>query len=159
MTRLVATTLERLAAADPGEGIELAQSFFELANGNRLGLWHPEVRDQPATAAELEQMSERLVALARSGPPSIVGSAVFALGKRSEPDLIPCFIEVMRAHLDRDAGVLYQAMIALDNLDVQVFPGRDSMSLHDEDENRAAAAAFLAGQRGGADPAGPGKRD
>ena len=51
----------------------------------------------------------------------------------------------MRDHIHRDAGVLYQAMIAPDNLGAEVSAGRDSMSVAQADENRALAAAFLRG--------------
>ncbi len=51
----------------------------------------------------------------------------------------------MRDHLHRDAGVLYRAMIAPDNLGADVFAGPDSTSVAQADENRALAAAFLRG--------------
>jgi hypothetical protein len=72
-----------------------------------------------------------------------VGAAVFALGKRYDPDLTGFFVEVLRNYLTGDAGVLYQAMIALDNLGAPVFGGRTSMSVLAEAENRALAAEFL----------------
>ena len=51
----------------------------------------------------------------------------------------------MRDHIHRDAGVLYQAMIAPDNLGADVFAGRGSMSAVEAGVNRAMAAAFLRG--------------
>jgi hypothetical protein len=84
------------------------------------------------------------MALVRKGPPAdVTGLAVFALGKLFDPGLTEFFVQVLRDHLHGDAGVLYQAMIALDNLGANVFAGRQSMSIRAEDENRALAADFV----------------
>jgi hypothetical protein len=146
MADLVQLALDSLGRDDPTEGISLAASFFERSLGNTLGLDRPEVLARPATAPEVERLRDRLIELVRSGAPvPVAGGAVFALGKLHDPGLRPFFIEVMRDHLHRDAGVLYQAMIALDNLGADVFAGRDSMSVTEADKNRALAAAFLSG--------------
>ncbi len=150
MPSLVETVLDLLTGDDPGEGIALAVSYFEQSLGNTLGLDRPEVLAQPATAQEVARLRDRLVGLIRSGAQApVAGAVVFALGKLYDPGLERFFVEVMRDHLLRDAGVLYQAMIALDNLGVGVFAGRDSMSAAEVDENRTLAAAFLRGTLAG----------
>jgi hypothetical protein len=73
----------------------------------------------------------------------VAGGAVFAPGKLHDPGLGPFFLDVLRDQLYRDAGALYQAMVALDNQGADVFAGRDAMSVADVDANRALAAAFL----------------
>jgi hypothetical protein len=80
---------------------------------------------------------------------------VFALGKLYDPGLTGFFVEVLRTYLSGDADVLYQTMIALDNLDVPVFGGRTSMSILAQDENRALAAAFLRAARPEPDSGNP----
>jgi len=144
MADLVQMALDSPGRDDPTEGISLAASFFERSLGNTLGLDRPEVLARPATAPEVERLRDRLVDLVRSGSPApVAGAAVFALGKLHDPGLGPFFVEVLRDQLHRDAGVLYQAMIALDNLGADVFAGRGSMSVAEPEANRALAAAFL----------------
>jgi hypothetical protein len=147
MPRLAEQALDALGGTDPetvGEGIRLAQSIFESSHGQAAGLDRPEVVGEPATPQELAALRDRLAALVRSRPDDPVASAaVFTLGKLHDSGLAPFFTEVLRAYLDGDAGVLYQAMIALDNLGVEVFAGRTSMSVRVAAENRALAAAFL----------------
>jgi hypothetical protein len=144
MPSLVETALDALGRDDPSEGISLAACFFEESVGKTLGLDRPEVLARPATAPVVARLRDRLVDLVRAGAPApATGAAVFALGKLHDPGLGPFFVEVLRDQLDRDAGVLYQAMIALDNLGADVFAGRDAMSVAEPDANRALAAAFL----------------
>ena len=55
--------------------------------------------------------------LVRTAPGArLAGAAKFALGKHYDPGLTEFFIQVLRDDGHGDAGVLYQAMIALDNL-------------------------------------------
>ena len=147
MSRLVDQALAAIGSADPEtavHGIELAISFIEHYRGQIEGLSYDEVIHEPATPADLKLLRDRLVELVRTRPPAQVASAaVFALGKLFDKQLQPFFIEVLRNHLHGDAGVLYQAMIALDNLDVEVFAGQRSMSILDEQLNRELAARFL----------------
>src|SRR3982751_1065621 len=111
MPSLVEMVLDALDRDDPSEGIRLAASVFEQSLGNTLGLDRPEVLARPATAQEVARLRDRLVDLVRSGAPApVAGAAVFALGKLHDPDLQAFFVEVVRDHLQRDAGVLYQAM-------------------------------------------------
>jgi hypothetical protein len=139
--------LDAIGDDDPevvAEGIRLAVLFFEHSHGQAQGLDREEVLAEPASPADLTRLRGRLVDLVRAGAPApLAGAAVFALGKAYDPSLAPLFVEVLRGYVHADAGVLYQAMIALDNLGVGVFAGRRSMSVLAEDENRALAAEFL----------------
>src|SRR6266404_1989486 len=149
MPRLVDEAFDAIGDDNPkvaADGIRLAASFFEHSHGQTQGLDREEVLAEPASPADLARLCGRLVDLVQVGeltPLALRTSAVFALGKLYDPGLTGFFVEVLRHYLLADAGVLYQAMIALDNLGVGVFAGRDSMSLFEEDENRALAAAFL----------------
>jgi hypothetical protein len=147
MPRLVGEALDAIGDEDPevaGDGIRLAASFFEHSHGQTRGLEREDVLAEPASPADLARLRGRLVDLVRAGAPApVVGAAVFALGKLYDPGLTGFFVEALRHYLHADAGVLYQAMIALDNLGVGVFAGRRSMSARAEGENRSLAAEFL----------------
>jgi HEAT repeat protein len=147
MRRLVEEALAAIAHEDPGvtaEGIRLAISFFEYSLGQTAGLDREDVVAEPASPADLAKLRASLVDLVRAGAPDpVAGAAVFALGKLHDPGLTEFFVEVLRTYLKGNAGVLYQAMIALDNLGEHVFGGRRSMSVLAEAENRALAQVFL----------------
>jgi hypothetical protein len=147
MARLIDQAREAIRAGDPeavNDGIQLAMSFIEHARGQTDGLDWPEVVAEPASPADLDRLRDLLTEPVRARPsPAVAGPAVFALGKLYDPGLTEFFVQVLRDHLHGDAGVLYQAMIALDNLGANVFAGRQSMSIRDEDENRVLAADFV----------------
>jgi HEAT repeat protein len=147
MRRLVDEALSAIAHEDPEvstEGIRLAISFFEHSLGQTAGLDREDVVAEPASPADVARLRASLVDLVHVGAPDpVAGAAVFALGKLHNPGLTEFFVEVLRTYLRGNAGVLYQAMIALDNLGVDVFGGRQSMSVLAEEENRALAHEFL----------------
>jgi hypothetical protein len=72
-----------------------------------------------------------------------VPTAVWALGKLFDKELKPLFEEVLRHHVEGDSGALYQAIIALDNLDVDFPEAHGSYSLDDVEKNRRMARAYL----------------
>jgi HEAT repeat protein len=147
MPRLVDEALAAIVNGDPevsAEGIRLAISFFEHSLGQTAGLDREDVVAEPASPADIAKLRASLVDLVRAGAPDpVAGAAVFALGKLHDPGLTEFLVEVLRTYLKSNAGVLYQAMIALDNLGVDVFGGRQSMSVLAVDENRALAHDFL----------------
>lgn len=130
-----------LEAADEGEvldGALGAVAMIQAAGPNGRLL-----------AAEREVI-RALVRLAREGaPPAPAAAAVFALGKRRDPMMEALFVDLLREHVEveGDVGVLYQAMVALDNLGLAVFNRRDGHSALDADINRALAEKFLATRR------------
>jgi hypothetical protein len=148
MGRLAGMALDALGsgdAEDVEEGIGLARSFLELSLGRMTGLYREEVLDEPASPEELAEMRRRLIGLARGRVPvRVAQAALHALGRLFDPELTGVFVEVLRDHRDADAGALYQAMIALDNLGLDVFAGREVRSIREEAENRRLAAEFLA---------------
>ena len=66
----------------------------------------------------------------------------WALGKLRDSDLLPFFRESLKQELNRDIESAYQIMIALDNLDEQIF-SRDTVSIIDYDQNRLDAERYL----------------
>ena len=159
MARLVDEALDAIADGDPDvatDGIRLAMSFFEHSHGRTEGLDREDVLTEPAGPDDLSRLRDRLVDLVRAGVPApVAGAAVFALGKLHDPALTGFFVGVLRDQLHADANVLYQAMIALDNLGVDIFAGHRSMSVRAEAENRALAAQFLRRFETGGGPAEP----
>ncbi|HUJ57526.1 MAG TPA: hypothetical protein VLX92_03510 [Kofleriaceae bacterium] len=73
----------------------------------------------------------------------VSAALVFALGTSGDPRVKPAMIELLARFLDVDDNALYQAMIALENLDEDVLRGADG-SVHDVELNRARARAYLA---------------
>src|SRR4051812_20655928 len=149
MPRLIEVALHALRSAEPKEfenGVSLAINFIELSLGQAHGLDRPEVLAEPATRDDVATLRAQLRDRVGPGsPPLFEGMAVVALGKLYDSTLEPLFIDVLRRHVATggEGNVLYQAMIALDNLGVRVFAGRPAVGVLDEDENRQSAAAFL----------------
>ncbi len=94
--------------------------------------------------AEAMRRKQELVRLVEENPDHAdLGTAVWAPGKLFDPLLKPLFESVLRRHLDGDAGVLYQAIIALDNLEVEFPEAEGSFSIYEEEKNRRMAGAYL----------------
>ena len=147
MPRLMDEALRALQHPDPqvvGDGLLLAASFFEHAHGQTQGLIRMDVVTEPATPANLARLKQSLMTLIDSHRSTdLTGSAIWALGKSYQKELTPYFVNLLREYLDQDSGVLYQTMIALDNLEENVFDGRNSVSIKDEYENQMLAAAYI----------------
>ena len=52
---------------------------------------------------------------------SEVGEAVWALGKTCKDDYMTLYQSVMKAYIDHDINVVYQAGISLENLGIRIF--------------------------------------
>ena len=72
------------------------------------------------------------------------GPALWALGKLYDPALRPLFERALHHHLERNANVLYQAIIALNNLGVEFPEAHGAFAFNDVERNRAMAKAHLA---------------
>lgn len=72
---------------------------------------------------------------------SLVGSAVWALGKRCDTTYRSLFERVMAGSIDSDSNALFQSMLALENLDIKLFDG--SASLMEVQRNREIALNYL----------------
>jgi len=76
--------------------------------------------------------------------PIILSAAYFALGKRCDPADVPFLRDRLKVELNRDPQVLFQVMIALENMGEDVFsPERDSYSILDAELNRSDAIRYL----------------
>jgi len=135
----------------------LSAAVASLARTLRASASEPTLREAAELAADMLQGSrgplsdedavELTTALVeRTAAPMSAGvsaALVFALGTSGDPRVKPAMIELLARFLDVDDNALYQAMIALENLDEDVLRGADG-SVHDVELNRARARAYLA---------------
>jgi len=134
----------------PREALAAAASRMEQASGNRLQLDAvDEVLKYKLNRVEAEEIVTALTRSVESGTmdADYRSSAYWALGKKSDDELLDFFRVRLRAELDADEmGACYQLMIALDNLDEEIFaPGRNGGSINEYDLNRHDAEAYLTG--------------
>jgi|SRR5690348_12130313 len=138
ITRIVTVLEDRSDSAAVQEALVVAAFLFEKARGLPLSGWPDEVIRANPDADEMRLLRCAVVAYAeRTG----VGS--WTLGKCDDPSLKPVLASLVRRHLDGDAGELYQAMIALDNLGERVFSDAAVCSILDEEVTRALARKYL----------------
>lgn len=130
-----------------GVGSELSRAEQVASFG-----WSEALLDATLDDAEVLQLRDALVARIRRWPHAQhVGLALWALGKLYDDSLLPVFVEALTAllaHDPVDATAVYQAMIALDNLEEHPFGDRQSVSAFDEQQNLADARAYLARRAG-----------
>ena len=71
--------------------------------------------------------------------------AYWVLGTKRDEKLVPFFLQQLRIELTRDMNCAYQIMIALEDVDEEVFSDeRSSYSFDEDDLNRRDAVAYLA---------------
>ena len=105
--------------------------------------WSDAVAQDPMTAEDLEPLRTSLEKLVRAHSSAELRSfALWAWGKqRGTPAHIAFATEIVRACVDRDANVLHQALIALENFGVDLE--RTSAAIDDVEANRLTARRFL----------------
>jgi len=119
-----------------------AAFLFEKSRGVPPCAWPDEVAQSSATPEEMHRLRDAVVKyVQRNG----VGS--WTLGKCFDKTLKPVLVSVLQRHLQGDAGELFQAMIALDNLREPVFGDVRSRSILDQEKNRELARRYLEGDR------------
>lgn len=126
----LALRFERAYAASlrrPDDGLA---GGAEDEEARELGFLAQSIRDMLSDGVDLD--------------PLVLSAAYFALGKRCDPRDIPFLRGRMKAELDRDPQLLFQVMIALENMGEDVFsPERNSYSILDADLNRNDAIRYL----------------
>jgi len=124
--------------------IEAAAYLFEQANGNVLDDYEKKLlADTGLENALTEDIVSKLIEFVEQAKPteSQVGYAIWALGKRFDPDLKKFFFSWLKRALDSNPNALWQTIIALDNLEEDILPGGGSV--HDEERNRQLAEEYL----------------
>ncbi|MBK1880687.1 hypothetical protein [Pelagicoccus mobilis] len=129
------------------DAIPAAVFVFERANGNELCPHEiEEIEKHGFETIDHELLVKCLRAeleRERNVPDSRYRNACYwALGKRFDSGLLPFFRNSLKKELKRDMESSYQIMIALENLDEEIF-SRESVSITDYDENRMDAERYL----------------
>jgi succinyl-diaminopimelate desuccinylase len=115
--------------------------------------WPPEVIDQEISLVGGHQLRDALVRfIHRWMEHPAAGMAVWALGKLHDPALKPVFDEVLDHHLERDPNVLFQAMMALQNLGIRMPGDPQGMSILEVERNRILARSYRLQQGTSAEP-------
>lgn len=130
----------------PGDAIGAVAYAFERANGNQLGEYEQsEIKFHNLDEYEPKVLADRLRAGIVEGDADYRAQAYWALGKRFDRDLIPFFRERLAIEMRQDPEILFQLMIALDNLDETVFSEirNGSYSILDGDLNRQDVESYL----------------
>lgn len=152
MSHLVDRILTHLKNGSPEEqqvAISQACLLFEKSLGRPNVGWDEEVAKEPVTADDVSRLRIALVVfVAEHLPPPPVASAVSALGVLCDPGLRDLFRRCVEIHCvyGSDTGVLYQAMIALDNLEEDIFPmedGQGHASIAETERNLHLAVQYL----------------
>jgi hypothetical protein len=129
---------------DPSDGVALDEALlnaaflFEKARKLPACGWPEEVVRTDTISVDILRLKRAVVEFVERE-----GFGTWTLSKCQDPSLKPVFIQVMRRHLQGDAGELFQAMLALSDLGENVFPDKHSMSVLDEAGNRELAREYL----------------
>lgn len=119
---------------------------FERANGNILGEYEQsEIRHFGLDECEPNDLATGLRAGILDGDAAYRSQSYWALGKRFDREAIPYFRERLAAELTEEPSIVFQLLIALDNLDEPVFSDarNGSFSSLDDDMNLQDAEAYL----------------
>jgi hypothetical protein len=130
----------------PGDAICAVAFAFERAHGHLLG----EYEESQISFHGLDGHEPIVLAAALrdgilAGDTNYRTQAYWALGKRFDRELIPFFRERLAAEMLDDPSIVYQIMIALDNLGEPVFSKArsGSYSILDADLNLVDAEIYL----------------
>jgi len=94
-----------------------ATAFFERSRGMQSGTAYDETLIEECSPDDLLRISTAMIDFVRTSPhhPK-VGSVVWSLGKLCDPDLKPLFRHFLHANRAGEVHVIWQAVIALQNL-------------------------------------------
>lgn len=141
----IIAVLERQPDAGAAHDAFLNAAFlFEKSRGVLPCAWPDEVAQSNASPEDMRRLRD---AVAKYVERNGVGSST--LGKCFDASLKPVLVSVLQRQLQGDAGELFQAMIALDNLHEPVFGDVSSRSILDEQKNRDLARRYLEAVQGG----------
>jgi len=118
---------------------------FELENGNDLGQEElSSIQECGLADIDPENVAESIrnyISDKSSPSPSYLGLAVFALGKQCNIRNKALFVELLKELLEKRSVEIYQAMVALSNLNERILEG--SSSAIDIERNCLLAEKYL----------------
>jgi hypothetical protein len=105
--------------------------------------WPPEVLDQEPSEVGAQQLRDALTRFIRKwmDHPS-AGLAVWALSKLRDPGLKALLDEVLDHHLEGDPNILFQTLVALQNLGIRIPGGEQGLAIHEVERNRSLARSY-----------------
>ena len=121
-----------------------AMFLFEKENGIKLDQNSIQEIEKEGLAKEnpldLVTAIKNYIELSPNEDP-LLGTAIFALGKRYDKNLKRFFVKILRRLLDSNPHALFQALIALNNLEENALP--DDASATEYELNRKFAINYL----------------
>jgi hypothetical protein len=132
----------------PESKLTVAAARFEQANGRVLGLFEmQQVSGAGLAEVEPQVLAEQIRQSLDSAPDLSAGyrsAAFWALGKRYDSGLLEFFRRHLVREIERDMGVAYQIMVALENLEETVWPvDQSSFGVTEAESNREAAVRYI----------------
>ena len=122
---------------------DLLTRWLAVQSGGRMVGYGPEVMDVELKDADIEAVHGALRALVEDGlSHPHAATIVWLLGKLARPADQNLFEHALERGLDDRDDLLYQALIALDNLG-ELAADATSFAAFDVDTNRALARAYL----------------
>ena len=125
--------------------ISAAAYIFEQENGVKLS--DDEIRDVEnselncVTPDEIENILKNYIEENVNKGGVLLGSAIFALGKRFNSNNKAFFISILKRLIESDIDSAYQSMIALENIGERIFFG--SASLLEKERNYKLGIEYL----------------
>ena len=130
------------------ENLEGAAYVFEKFHGRKLDSIDISVIEDAGLAALLPDVIADMIWSALEEPQDIDYrmAAYWALGKLARKEDKERFVSALRAEVKNERRVAYQIMIALDNMNEQVF-SRSGVSFDEDTLNESDAMAYLGNQK------------
>lgn len=100
--------------------LRLEQHYSNINNEDVLRSLGFDVNNSPSIYT-LEKSLEEYAHHHSSNENSVIGPAVFALGKTCKRQYLGLYQTIMKAFIEKDITVTYQAGIAIENLGVSIF--------------------------------------
>lgn len=112
--------------------------------GDNLG-WTDEVDAEPVDFAARDRLRDTLVAFVKRRPDDLnCGSAYWALGKLHDSSLRDLYAEALEYYLNAgEPTVLFQVLIALDNIGERIFEGVGGSGSNEYEKNERLARNYL----------------
>lgn len=109
--------------------------LIEQEHGNVLGEYELNAIKESGlnnlTLGEITRSIKNFINSDLSSKEELFNTAIFALGKKRDPELKAFFIAILKSTIDSNIEAAYQAMIALDNLNEPILTNSSSITEHE----------------------------